>query len=76
MAMLVGAFCTWTTRVTSGAAAKFEVAAESAASGMKNREIAEHLFVTLKTVEMHLSKTYGKLEVKGRDGLAEAFAAA
>jgi DNA-binding CsgD family transcriptional regulator len=50
--------------------------ARLAAGGMKNREIAEHLFVTLKTVEMHLSKTYGKLEVKGRDGLAEAFAAA
>lgn len=48
--------------------------ARLAAAGMKNREIAEHLFVTLKTVEMHLSSTYGKLEVK-REGLAEAFAA-
>jgi DNA-binding CsgD family transcriptional regulator/predicted negative regulator of RcsB-dependent stress response len=50
--------------------------ARLAAGGMKNREIAEHLFVTLKTVEMHLSKTYGKLECNGREGLAEAFAAA
>jgi DNA-binding NarL/FixJ family response regulator/predicted negative regulator of RcsB-dependent stress response len=50
--------------------------ARLAADGMKNREIAEHLFVTLKTVEMHLSSTYGKLEVKGRPGLAGAFAAA
>jgi DNA-binding NarL/FixJ family response regulator len=49
--------------------------ARLAAEGMKNREIAEHLFVTLKTVEMHLSSTYGKLEVKGRPGLASAFAA-
>lgn len=50
--------------------------ARLAAGGMKNREIAEHLFVTLKTVEMHLSSTYGKLEVKGREGLAEAFVVA
>jgi DNA-binding NarL/FixJ family response regulator len=48
--------------------------ARLAADGMKNREIAEHLFVTLKTVEMHLSSTYGKLEVK-RERLPEAFAA-
>jgi len=48
--------------------------ARLAASGMKNREIAEHLFITIKTVEMHLKNTYAKLGVKGRDGLAKAFA--
>jgi DNA-binding CsgD family transcriptional regulator len=48
--------------------------ARLAAAGMKNREIAEHLFITIKTVEMHLKNTYAKLAVKGRDGLAKAFA--
>jgi len=47
--------------------------ARLAASGMKNREISEHLFVTLKTVEMHLSSTYAKLGVKGRENLSLAF---
>jgi DNA-binding CsgD family transcriptional regulator len=30
----------------------------------------------LKTVEMHLSKTYGKLGCNGREGLVEAFSTA
>jgi DNA-binding CsgD family transcriptional regulator len=35
--------------------------AELAAAGRSNREIAEALWVTRKTVEMHLGRTYGKL---------------
>jgi DNA-binding CsgD family transcriptional regulator len=41
-----------------------------AAEGASNREIAHQLFVTLKTVEGHLSRAYTKLGVKGRDELS------
>jgi DNA-binding CsgD family transcriptional regulator len=37
-----------------------------AAAGRTNREIAHELYVTLKTVEGHLSRAYGKLGIKGR----------
>lgn len=46
--------------------------AEMAAEGMKNKEIAQALFVTLRTVEMHLSHAYGKLEISSRDQLPGA----
>jgi len=46
--------------------------AELAAQGMRNREIAETLFVTLKTVEVHLGRAYGKLDIRGRSQLPEA----
>jgi DNA-binding CsgD family transcriptional regulator len=41
-----------------------------AADGATNREIAHQLFVTLKTVEGHLSRAYTKLGVKGREELS------
>lgn len=37
-----------------------------------NREIAQSLYVTTKTVEGHLSRVYGKLEITGRGQLREA----
>ncbi len=43
-----------------------------AADGMSNKEIAQALFVTLRTVEMHLSNTYGKLEIRSRHELSRA----
>jgi DNA-binding CsgD family transcriptional regulator/DNA-binding transcriptional regulator YdaS (Cro superfamily) len=43
--------------------------AEMAAKGMSNPEIAQALFVTRKTVEMHLGHVYRKLEVNGREEL-------
>jgi len=43
-----------------------------AAAGRTNREIAHELYVTLKTVEGHLSRAYAKLGIEGRGGLAEA----
>lgn len=49
--------------------------AELAAAGCSNREIAERQFVTLRTVEQHLSKAYRKLEIPGRAQLAMALAA-
>ncbi|GAA1263146.1 AAA family ATPase [Kitasatospora nipponensis] len=46
-----------------------------AAKGMTNREIAQHLFVGLRTVEVHLTNVYGKLGIDGRPGLVEALTA-
>jgi DNA-binding CsgD family transcriptional regulator len=46
--------------------------AELACSGHSNREIAQTLFVTPKTVEYHLRNTYRKLGIQTRRELAEA----
>ncbi|MGB8876034.1 MAG: helix-turn-helix transcriptional regulator, partial [Solirubrobacteraceae bacterium] len=46
--------------------------AELAATGQSNREIAQALFVTPKTVEYHLRNTYRKLDIQNRQELAEA----
>ena len=40
--------------------------AELAANGLANRQIAQQLFVTEKTVEVHLSRTYRKLGIRSR----------
>jgi DNA-binding NarL/FixJ family response regulator len=40
--------------------------AELACEGLTNREIAQALFVTVKTVEWHLGNTYGKLGIASR----------
>ena len=37
-----------------------------AAEGHSNREIAHELYVTLKTIEGHLSRAYTKLGIEGR----------
>lgn len=44
---------------------------ERAARGQSNAQIAQALFVSLKTVEMHLSRSYQKLGVRRRDQLAD-----
>jgi DNA-binding CsgD family transcriptional regulator len=43
--------------------------AELAADGLTNRDVAQALFVTTKTVETHLGHVYRKLGVSGRDEL-------
>jgi ATP/maltotriose-dependent transcriptional regulator MalT len=48
--------------------------AEMAAEGPTNREIAQALFVTAKTVEVHLSSVYRKLGISSRSQLAAALA--
>ena len=45
-----------------------------AAEGLSNREIAQALFVTLRTVEMHLSNAFRKLDVSSRTQLPAALA--
>jgi DNA-binding CsgD family transcriptional regulator len=46
--------------------------AELAASGLMNRQIAQSLFVTVKTVETHLAAAYDKLGIRSRQQLSEA----
>jgi DNA-binding CsgD family transcriptional regulator len=46
--------------------------AELAASGMTNRQVAQSLFVTVKTVEAHLSAAYDKLDINSRRQLPDA----
>jgi DNA-binding CsgD family transcriptional regulator len=46
--------------------------AEIAADGATNREIARNLYLSPKTIEMHLRSAYRKLDLPGRDGLAAA----
>jgi DNA-binding NarL/FixJ family response regulator len=46
--------------------------AELAAQGPTNREIAQALFVTPKTVEVHLSHVYRKFGISSRSQLASA----
>jgi DNA-binding CsgD family transcriptional regulator len=48
--------------------------AHRAAEGLTNREIAEDLYVTVKTVEMHLANAYGKLDIRSRTQLPDALA--
>jgi DNA-binding CsgD family transcriptional regulator len=48
--------------------------AQMAAEGPTNREIAQALFVTPKTVEIHLSSVYRKLKISSRSQLRAALA--
>ena len=48
--------------------------ARLAAEGQSNRDISDGLFVSLKTVEQHLARTYAKLEIPGRGELSAALA--
>lgn len=49
--------------------------ARLAAAGRTNREIAQELYVTAKTVEVHLSSTYRKLDISSRAQLPDVIAA-
>ena len=49
--------------------------AQMAAEEASNKEIAQALFVTVKTVEVHLSRVYRKLDIESRRQLPRALAA-
>ena len=46
--------------------------AQLAARGVPNRDIAQRLFITPKTVEWHLGNAYRKLELHSRGSLIGA----
>jgi DNA-binding CsgD family transcriptional regulator len=48
--------------------------ADLAATGQTNRDIAQILYVTPKTVEVHLTSAYRKLDIGSRRELARALA--
>jgi DNA-binding NarL/FixJ family response regulator len=47
-----------------------------AAEGMTNREVAQALFVTEKTIENHLRSVFRKLEIGSRTQIARALTVA
>jgi DNA-binding CsgD family transcriptional regulator len=49
--------------------------AQMAAEDLSNKEIAQALFVTVKTVEQHLGRAYRKLDISSRRQLSAALAA-
>jgi len=49
--------------------------ARFAASGLKNREIAERMFLSPKTIEANLARVYGKLGIRSRAELGAAMSA-
>ena len=46
--------------------------AEMAAKGLTNRQIAQELFLTVKTIETHLHAAYDKLDIRSRRELPDA----
>ncbi len=58
----------WLTGVDALTPSELRVA-RHAADGRSNREIAQALFVTTKTIEMHLSNVYRKLDIDSREKL-------
>jgi len=49
--------------------------ADLVASGLSNKEVAAQLFVSVYTVEAHLSRVYAKLGIRSRTQLARALGA-
>jgi DNA-binding CsgD family transcriptional regulator len=63
-------------RRQEGLTASEDRVADLAVRGMSNKEIAQALFVTVHTVEVHLSHAYAKLGVRSRTQLAGRLATA
>jgi DNA-binding CsgD family transcriptional regulator len=65
----------WDGQVGEALTASERRIAELAAEGLTNREIAQTLFVTARTVEGHLTHVFYKLDLKARTNLSAALAA-
>ncbi|OFS21835.1 helix-turn-helix transcriptional regulator [Corynebacterium sp. HMSC04H06] len=51
-----------------------EEIAKAVADGASNREVAEELYLSTKTVEYHLTRVYRKLGIRSRNELPRALA--
>ncbi|MFJ9948573.1 ATP-binding protein [Kitasatospora sp. NPDC091207] len=71
---LAGARLTQTAEGTAPLTPAEQRVAAKAAEGLSNREIAQRLFITVKTVEWHLRQTYTKLGISKRSELVRALA--
>jgi DNA-binding NarL/FixJ family response regulator len=49
--------------------------AQLVARGLSNRQVASELFVSVKTVQFHLTRIYSKLRIRSRVELAATYAA-
>jgi DNA-binding CsgD family transcriptional regulator len=56
--------------VATGLTSREREVAKLAVEGLSNREIAQHLGMSVRTVESHLAHVYGKLGVTGREQLS------
>jgi DNA-binding CsgD family transcriptional regulator len=63
------------TRGVSSLTASERRVAALAASGLSNREIAQDLFITIRTVKAHLGHIFQKLDIGSREQLGNAIAA-
>jgi len=52
--------------ISKGLSSRESEVAELTVKGLSNKEIANHLFVTEKTIRFHLTNIYKKMEVKSR----------
>ena len=62
------------TRTATGLTSSELRVAELAATGGTNREIAEALFISPKTVEANLARVYRKLDIRSRAELGQRMA--
>ncbi|MHC6221000.1 helix-turn-helix transcriptional regulator [Arthrobacter sp. MMS24-S77] len=60
---------------SSGLTPQESVVADLAAKGLSNKQIAESLFLSPRTVSTHLSRTFSKLGISTRAGLRDALSA-
>ena len=61
--------------ITEGLTPAQQRVAELVAAGMSNREIAATLYMSVRSVEAHLTKAYRELDVRSRSQLVAALAA-
>jgi DNA-binding CsgD family transcriptional regulator len=71
-----GVHAVLTDRTATSLTPQEEAVADLIAAGMTNREAATELFLSIKTVQFHLTRVYAKLGISSRTQIAAARAAA
>ncbi|WP_456505586.1 response regulator transcription factor [Arthrobacter sp. UYCu723] len=57
----------------SGLTAQEQAVAKLVSGGLSNKEAASELYVSVKTVQYHLTRIYSKLGIRSRSELAASF---